>query len=332
MPKFVSRPSFLMAAASLVGFSGLLSTHAAGVESGVSSMPANGSRALNSCAACHSSSAPTATRTNGPTTAITVGSRVLALGAQTTVTTAVTGGVATTTGGFLCEATAGSFTAGTGNHVNTSPRSVTHSDRTRRTWSYTFTAPTTPGVVEITSVGMSSNGSGSSGDRFSFSGYDNNATVGTPTRIYVLPAGLSNVGTGCPDGYGNVSVLGATTAPTVGNTGFALQLAGAAPSTMAFLLLGFNPPAFPGVDLGAMFGITGCTGYVASPLATQTAFTSAGNAMRGEGSALFPFGIPNDASFHGFQIDMQSAYLDNSVATTRAVAVTFSNGLHLLLP
>lgn len=331
MSNLLSRSTFVFAGASVVALSGLLSSHASGVESGVSSMPANGSRALNSCAACHSSSAPTATRTNGPTTTITVGSRTLAAGAQTSVTTTVTGGVATTTGGFLCEATAGSFTAGTGSHVNTSVRSITHSDRTRRTWTYTFTAPATPGVVEITSVGMSSNGSGSSGDRISFTGYDNNATVGTPLRVYVLPTGLTNFGTGCADGYGNVPVLGATTIPAPGNAAFAFQMAGASPNTMAFLLMGFNPGGFGGMDLGLLFGITGCNGYVANPLATQTAFTSAGNALRGEGSCLFPFGIPNSPSFSGFQIDVQAACLDNSVATSRAVPVTFSNGVHMVV-
>ncbi|MBM4060093.1 MAG: hypothetical protein FJ265_03205 [Planctomycetes bacterium] len=256
---------------------------------------------------------------------------MLNAGQQTSVTTAVTGGLATTTGGFIGEATAGSFVAGTGNHVNISTRSITHDDRTRRSWTYTFVAPATPGVVELTSCGMASNGSGSSGDKFSFNGFDPNATVGTPVRVYVLPTGVTNFGAGCADGYGNIPVLGAPSAPTVGNGSFGFQLAGAAPGSLAFLLYGFNPPGFPGLNLGALFGITGCTGYVANPLSTATAFTSAGNAMRAEGSCSFPFPLPNSPAYLGFAIDVQGACMDNSVAATRAVPVTFSNGLRMVV-
>jgi hypothetical protein len=197
---------------------------------------------------------------------LTVGSLVLAAGQQTPVTTAVTAGISGTTGGFLCEATRGTFIATSGNHINGTGGSITHSDRTRRTWSYTYTAPATPGPVELTSAALTANNNGSdSGDKFSFTGFDPNATVGTPVRLYVLPAGLTNLGNPCSDGYANRPVLGALTSPTIGNGGFQFHLIGTAPASYALLLLGINPPAFPGVPLD-IIGINGCTGYVASPV------------------------------------------------------------------
>lgn len=327
---FLRSPSF-WAGSAVLAFGSMLSAYQAGVASGSNGTPANASRAMNSCAACHSSSGPTATRTNPPVTTLTVGSRVLNFGQQTTVNTTVTGGLSTTYGGFLCEVTAGTFTAGTGNHTTGSGNSVTQNTRALRTWNYTWTAPSTAGLVEMTSVGLACSGSGSSGDKLSFTGFDPNATVGTPVRLYVLPAGLTNFGTGCPDGYGNVPVLGASSAPTVGNGSFGFQMVGTAPSTLGFLLMGFNPAGFTGINLGAAFGLTGCNGYVANPLATTSTFSSAGNAVRAEGTCVFPFPIPNSTSYLGFTLDVQGAFIDNSVSATRAAPITFSNGLRMVV-
>lgn len=315
---------------SVLVFSSVLSTRAAGVQSGVNSVPANASRTMSSCAACHSGSAPSAARTNGPAVTLTVGARVLTAGQTTSVSTAAVGGVAGTTGGFLCEATAGTFLAGTGSRINGVGLSITHSNATRRSWSFSFTAPNAPGPIELTSAVMSSNGSGTGSDQFSFSGFDRNATTGTPVRLYVLPTGVTNFGVGCADGYNNVPVLGASSVPSVGNGAFAFQMVGAAPSTLAFLLAGFNPGGFTGLNLGALFGITGCTGYVASPLSTSTTFTSAGDVVRAEGACLFGFPLPNSPSIAGFQLDLQAACIDNSVPT-RAAPVTFTNGLHMIV-
>jgi hypothetical protein len=325
------RSPVLWSGAAVLVLGGVLSTYQSGVASGTNNVPANASRAMNSCSACHSSSGPTATRTNPPVTTLTVGTRVLNYGQQSTVNTTVTGGLSTTYGGFLCEVTAGTFTAGTGNHTTGTGNSVTQNNRSLRTWNYTWTAPNTAGPVEMTSVGLACSGSGSSGDKLSFTGFDPNATVGTPVRLYVLPAGLTNFGVGCPDGYGNVPVLGAQSGPTVGNASFGFHIVGAAPSTLGFLLMGFNPAGFTGINLGAAFGLTGCTGYVANPLSTSTTFSSAGNAMRGEGTCSFPFPIPNSSSFLGFSLDVQGAYIDNSVAATRAAPVTFTNGLRMVV-
>jgi len=330
LPAFLRSSPFWITSSALM-VTGVLSSHASGVVSGGGGVPADASRVLASCSACHSGSAPTPSRANPPVTTLTVGARVLNAGQTTTVTTAVTGGLSGTTGGFLCEATDGTFAAGSGSHINGVGGSITHSNKNQRSWGYTFTAPSSPGPIELTSVAMTSNGSGSSGDQFSFTGYDPNATIGTPVRLYVLPAGVTNLGTGCADGYGNVPVLGAASAPTVGNAAFAFDIVGCAPGSIALLLLGVNPAGFQGIDLGAILGITGCTGYVLSPIAIPSALTSAGNAVRGEGTSSFPFPIPNSSVYLGFTMDAQGAALDGSVATTRAIPLTMTNGVHVVV-
>lgn len=333
MPSIACRTPILWAGASAALLAvASLSTRGGGVESGVNSVPANAASQTPSCTSCHSGSAPFAGRTNGPTTLLTVSRRALALGETVAVTTSVTGGVAGTAGGFVSEATAGSFTPGANTRIISSNRSITHSNGSARTWNYSYTAPTAAGPLLLTVCGMSSNGSGSSGDRFSFHGFDNNATTATPVRLFVLPAGVANKGAACADGFGNQSVLGANSAPAVGNTGFACELIGAAPNALAFLLTGFNPPGFTSLNLGALFGLTGCSGYVASPLSTIGGFTSAGSAMMAEGTASFPLAIPNIATLSGVVINVQGAYFDNSIGAARALPISFSNGLTITIP
>lgn len=314
-----------------VTFASVLGAYPGGVQSGVSGVPANSSRAVTSCGACHALSSPTALRVNPPITTLAVTSLLLNPGQQTAVTTSVTAGVPGTTGGFLCEATAGTFVAGSGSHINGAGGSITHSNKNLRSWSYTFTAPNTPGPVELTSAGMTANNSGSGGDQYSFNGFNPNSTVGTPVRVYVLPAGLTNLGSGCVDGYGNTPLLGATSSPTVGNAAFTFDVVGTATNTVALLLLGINPPGFTGIDLGPLLGIVGCTGRVISPLAIPTAATSFGSSMRADGLAAFPFPIPNATVYLGFAMDAQAAVLDASVAATRAIPLTFTNGVHMIV-
>ena len=313
-------------------FASALSTRGGGVQSGSNSVPANSSRALQSCASCHSGSAPSASRTNGPTTTLTTAKQALAPSEAISVTTDVTGGLTGTRGGFICEATAGAFTAGTNSRIISNTASITQSSNAVRTWTYTYTAPTAAGLVELTSAGMTSSGSSSSGDRFSFNGFDSNATTATPVRLYVLPSGVTNHGNSCADGYGNYPVLGAANSPAVPNTSFGFQLAGAAPSSFAFMFVGFNPPGFTSLPLGALLGLTGCNGYVASPTATLTALTTPGVAARAEGTATIGFPLPNNATLHGLNFDVQCAFFDTSVAASRSIPLTFTNGLHVAIP
>jgi hypothetical protein len=101
-------------------------------------------------------------------------------------------------------------------------------------------------------------------------------------------------------------------------------------SQCAMLLLGINPPGFLGVPLD-IIGINGCTGYVASPVAMPSAITSAGDAMRAEGACAFGFPIPSSTVYVGFAFDAQGAVLDGSVAATRSLPFTMSNGVHVVV-
>ncbi len=326
MSPVIVRFSPLWIGASVLLLAGSLSTRGAGVASGQSSVPANASRTLNSCSQCHGSSMPAPGRTNGPTTSLLVANRVLQPGQQTTVTTTATGGVTGTSGGFLCEATAGTFTAGANSHVNTGGNSITHSSNAVRSWTFNYTAPNVVGPVEITSVVMTTSGSSTSGDRFAFSGFDSNATVGTPVRVFVLPAGVQNLGTSCPDGYGNYSVLGATSAPVLGNQAFGFQMLGVTPSSAGIIYYAINPPGFTSVDLGPLLGLTGCSAYIVNPLLDNMALTTAGVAARAEGSCSFALPLPIDQALAGLTFQTQGAYFDPSVPS-RAMTISLTNGL-----
>lgn len=331
--RFVRSPAFvgvcvLVTVTSLTSSSG-------GVQSG-GAYPANCASQLPSCSSCHSGSSPTA---SGPTTTLTVANnrRALAQGEMIAVTTAVNGGVAGTTGGFVCEATAGAFTGnGTTTQVISNPLGVTHLNGSTRTWNYTYTAPNTVGPVELTSVGLATDGSSTGGDLFSFNGFDRAAGSATPVRLFVLPAGVTNVGSGCADGFGNVSVLGANGTPTVGNASFAFQLLGASPGQLAVVWGGLNPVGFTPMSLNSM-GLTGCTSYLANIIPSWTATTSGSAAsttavQRAEGTATFPLPIPNTPALQGQSFDAQAGYVDPSVAAIRSLPLTFTNGLHLAIP
>jgi hypothetical protein len=260
------------------------------------------------------------------------------------VTTALdASGANQTYGGFVCEATNGSFTAG----ANTSTSNglatiaISHSNDQFRSWTYDFTAPAGSGLIELTSAALSvDNNSSTSNDHFSFSGFDKTASSATPLRIFVLPAGVTNIGTACSDGYGNMSVLGANNSPTVGNTGFELQLHGAAPGSMAFAWGSIGPGGFS-TSLNS-FGLNGCNAYIQTVGASQTAITSAGLAVRAEGSATFALPVPNNPALIGSQYHVQSGYFDSSVSSAvpagstvtglpRSLDLSFSNGLEITI-
>lgn len=317
----ISTPAVLVLAGTMISF-------ANGVQSGTNGIPANAARTQPSCSGCHGGSFG-----NGPQVSLTATKHALQPNESISVSTTATGGVAGSTGGFVTEATGGTFQAAGNTRVMSNPASITHRNSSSRSWTYAYTAPGTSGLVELFSVAMTSNGSGRSGDKYSFAGYDPNDTSATPVRLFVLPQGVVNVGAGCPDGYGNQSVMGATGVPSVGNDNFALELHGTTPGTLGFAMTGFNPPGFTPMDLGALAGVTGCTGYVATPLANLSAFTSAGSAQRAEGSVSFPVPIPNSQALRGIVLDVQGAYIDPTaqIILRRSFPVSFANGLQVTI-
>ncbi|MEC9048669.1 MAG: choice-of-anchor V domain-containing protein [Planctomycetota bacterium] len=277
-----------------------------------------GSASGASCAGCHFQAGPSIDSSRTSLVA-DAGVHALSAGQSISVTTSLdASGANQTHGGFLCETDAGTFTAGantqTGSTNNTI--AVSHVNSSARSWTYTFNAPATPGLVELTAAGMSPNGDGLAfsvaGDYMSFSGYDKTATSATPLRLYVLPNGVTNVGTACPDAYGNTSVLGANEEPNPGDAGFELRLHGAAPGEAAFLwgAIGANNAFSQSLD---GLGVTGCTSYIQSVDATQVATTSAGSAQRADGSVAFALPIPNNPALIGTTYHFQAGYCDPSV-------------------
>jgi hypothetical protein len=106
-----------------------------------------------------------------PNTSVVVtitGPNAVAPGSTGTYTIALTGGIAGTTGGFNLKASSGTLVAGTGSQLLSGE--LAHVDNTRRSWTFRWTAPATAGFVNMYAVGLTSNGSGSSGDGWNFSG------------------------------------------------------------------------------------------------------------------------------------------------------------------
>jgi hypothetical protein len=327
MPFLRSPVLWLGSFATLVSVSTLTSS-SSGVQSGLGSFPANCSSALPSCSLCHSGSTPS---TTGPLVTITTAGnrRALSQGTTLSVTTAISGGVAGTTGGFVCETTAGTFT-GNGTTCGSlgNPAGITHLNNSARSWTYTLTAPTTVGLVSLTSVGNSTNGSSTTGDQFAFSGFDRAATSATPTRLFVLPSSVTNFGSGCADGFGNIPVLGANGTPSVGNTSFAFQMYGLQPGVIGLFWVGINNPGFTGLNMNSL-----AQNLVASvSLITTGTASSLSQQQRAEGTATVPLAIPNNASLHGLVFDVQGGQLDPTVTAIRTLPLTLTNGLHVVIP
>lgn len=335
LPTLRSPVLWLGGFACLVSVSTLTSS-STGVQSGLGSFPANCSSALPSCSLCHAGSSPTA---SGPQVTITTASnrRALSQGTTLSVTTSIVGGVAGTTGGFVCEATAGTFT-GNGTTCGSlgNPASITHLNNSARSWTYTFTAPNTPGLVNLTSVGNSTNGSSTAGDQFAFSGFDRAATTATPTRLFVLPSSVTNFGSGCPDGFGNYPVLGANGTPSVGNGAFAFQMFGLQPGVIGLFWVGVNNPGFTGLNMNSL-GVTGCTSLAQNLVASLSLVTtgtasSVSQQRRAEGTATVAMPIPNNPSLQGLVFNVQGGQLDPTVTALRTLPLTLTNGLRVAIP
>jgi hypothetical protein len=267
--------------------------------------------------------------------------RFLSPGQSISLTTSATGGVediipSRQAGGFATDATAGSFTAGPNSKVDGSGTKITHRSSFQsfgRTWAYGYTAANTPGLVEVYTVVNSVNGNSSNaGDAYGFPGVDGSLPtnpVPTPLRLYVLPAGLEFIGEGCADGFGNVSVLGSTEVPSVGNGNFGLEIAGASTNQAVALYGSFNSPGFQPVDLGPV-GLAGCLLQIELPILISGTVTSPGEARQGEGVGFMPFPIPADPIFLGETVELQAIYIDPSAAQVgRFLPATLTNGLRL---
>ena len=246
-----------------------------------------------------------------------------------TVQVKATGGqTASTRGGFAADATAGAFTAGTNTRIWQNGVGISHSSSSARSWSFGYTAASTPGLVQMFAVvnTVDGNGRNNNADHWAFHEFDTIQGGSTPVRMFVNAPGVTPRGTSCVGSFRNTPVLGSKTVPTVGNQSFAFEVHGTAPSAPAVLLLG-APLAAP-LDLSAI-GITGCNLYIQSAFSLN-GVASAGNAQRGDGVINLPLPIPNDPSLRFGRFSTQVAIVD--VQASRPLAITMTNALDIAIP
>ena len=281
-------------------------------------------RSTPSCGQCHRP-AP-GVPAGMPNLAVTLvpGARSLAANQATSMVIAATGGqTGSGLGGFAVDATGGNFAAGVGTRVHAGGAAVSHSRPGNRSWTIGYTAPGTPGLIDVYGVvnTVDGNGKEDDGDLWAFHGFDSASRTPTPVRLFVNATGVTARGQSCVGGYGNVPVLGAAVSASVGNASFGVELHGAAPASPVILLVGADP-SFQ-FDLTGL-GITGCTLYVNALLSIPGA-TSFGNAQRGEGSATVSLPIPNNPALRGASLQVQAVVVD--VQSGRRIPVTLTNAL-----
>ncbi len=301
-----------------------LMSRSGGALPGSSGIPSDAARAAPSCGSCHG-----VFTTKRPKVIVTPDALLLKPGQMISVLINHSGGV-TLSGGFAAEVTAGRFTAGSRSQVNFDGSKITHRARSNN-WMPGYTAPATPGPVEMYTVVNSVNRNGAtSGDSYSFRGFSKADTVSTALHLYVLADGVELLGNGCTDGFRNQAVLGAAEVPSVGNANFGFELVGAAPGVIASLLVNINSASFQPIDL-TPFGIDGCTLYVERPLLVHTV-TSTGSAKRAEGTGFFSMPVPNIPTLAGKTVDVQCVFVDPSAPFVGRIApITLTNALHVVI-
>lgn len=112
----------------------------------------------------------------------------------------VSGGVSGTHGGFNVEVSQGSLSTGGNSGVKVSGKSVTHTNKVNRAWSFDWTAPSSgSGTVTAGIAGMTANGvSGNSGDAWSTTSATITETVvvsnnpPTASNVQISPSGATS--------------------------------------------------------------------------------------------------------------------------------------------
>lgn len=316
----------LLSAAAAVGVTSAVHSHSSGVLPGEVGIPMDVTRQAPACGQCHRAF-PGGLNLQ---VSLTPTKRILALGEAIQATTQATGGPAGTRGGFVVEATAGTLSPGSNARASANGRFLTHNTAlSNRTWTYGYTAPAAPGLVELYTVVNAVDGSGTTlGDYWAFHGFNAASAFCTPVRLYVNAVGVAAAGAACVGSWGQYPVFGSKATPSVGNAGFGFELFGAAPAAPFVMLLNAKT-AFAGLDLG-LIGITGCTLLVdpANSLALSGT-TSNGDLFRAEGAASISLPLPNDANLRGAKLMFQVAILDTN--NGRPTPITMTNGLEVTI-
>lgn len=287
-------------------------------------VPLNVTRAMPSCGFCHRA----APGGNLLDVDVTLSARSLTPNQSISVTTSATGGRPhlLNWGGFSTDVEAGTFSAGAGMRIGAGGLAITHTtafSSPNRSWTYGYTAPATPGPVNLYSNVNTVDGDGmaTAGDLWGFHGGDGLEQTPTPVRMYVNALRVVPVGDSCVGSWENYPVLGAQQQPDAGNANFAIELVGAAPSSPLVLFIGVAAAPF---DL-TLIGISGCTLHVNS-IVSVVVGTTAGLAKFAEGTAVVPMPIP--MGVRG-TLRVQGAFVD--VLSGRSLPLTVTNALDITI-
>ena len=279
-----------------------------------------------SCGACHTGSSGVALP-GLVDVEIKPGARVLPAGSSTPMQVSSTSSTASPSGGFVSDVTAGSFVAGSSTRTRSTGDAITHSTSANRSWSFTYKASTTPGLAEMYTVAMNSNGNQrrDNGDRYAFHGSDPANTTSTPVRLYANAPGFKAVGESCSDGFGNFSVLGGKTPPAIGAT-FTLETFGLPPAAPLLFMLSVGTN-LPPLDLVVM-GAPGCV--LRQNMTLQVPLkTSPGNVNRAEGGFSLPIPVPNNPGLRGLGLTVQFGAIDSN--SSQAFPFVVTNGLEITI-
>lgn len=292
------------------------------------SPPSAYARVGPSCGSCHTPFP------GGPSVFLVPTARLLSLGQKISITVSATGGAPKHQtlglgGGFVADVSAGTFAAGTTSQVARSGTWITHTSpfNAQRKWTFGYTAPTTPGKVDLWTVVNTVDGNGqNTNDQWAWHGNSSFNSFSTPIRLYVNAKGVQAVGTGCPDGNGNVGVFGAPLTPTIGQI-FRLEGFGLPPAQKCLVVFGFQQ-AFTPVS-AASFGAYGCflnTDFSPLQLPLVTSGTNTGqNRAQANGTFTLAAPIPNSNSLKGLFLRAQLLVADQD--SRNPFPVVFTNGL-----
>jgi len=128
-------------------------------------------------------------------------------------------------------------------------------------------------------------------------------------------------GAGCPGTGSLVPAMGSTGTVALGSTNFTLELAQAAPSTLAVLFGGFSRTLSVAGPLP--YAIGGTCEVLASPDALASFVTSP------QGAASVPYNIPGSPSLSGVDVFFQWAIVDGQSASSFGLAVSEGGALQL---
>jgi hypothetical protein len=322
----LSISTLLLAGLSSAGLVLVVSTplpgRGSGVLPGANGIPANVTKALPGCglSGCHD----TQPNSNG-TVRMTFQPLALSVGAgsRVPVTVQALGGPPAGLAGLCVETDKGAFVPGATTKINTAGTAITHANKFATSWTFDWQAPSGPGLVLWTGIGLVANGNGgTSGDSWGFWG-PNSATPGVPFRLFVNAPAVSSLGSGCAGKDSHVPVLGASTSAATG-TNFVLQLHNAPTGTVALILIGSSSTNWLGLPLPldlAGVGAPGCFLRTNVLLLLSAVTTGTGS---GGGSAITTLAVPQDASLRGAVLYSQELVLD---ASANAAGLTVTNAL-----